>query len=235
MGKLIKLEWRKNRISRYVRNAAFLAVVLGAFIFALAFLGIANDPNTGVPDMAPGHEGISSAIELFTAMSYLVFTSVMLSTFIISSYKNGTMALMFSYPIKRQKILASQMLAVWIICFTAMTLTKIFLYGCIWLGAQFMNSSFLLDFAMGSAGFYCQAAVQSAVTVSMGFTALFVGLLTKSSKAAIVFSFVLFFLTQANVGELTLANNAIFPAILTAASLLFAFFTVFFSETKGLI
>ena len=36
----------------------------------------------------------------------------MLSSFIVSAYKNKTMILRFSYPIKRQKILASQMLAV---------------------------------------------------------------------------------------------------------------------------
>lgn len=47
---------------------------------------------------------ISAPIELFTNMAYLIFTGVMLSTFIVSAYKNKTMNLMFSYPIKRQEI-----------------------------------------------------------------------------------------------------------------------------------
>ena len=49
MGKLIELEWRKNRIGNWVRWAALLGAALGLLIFAMAFLGIANDPETGVP------------------------------------------------------------------------------------------------------------------------------------------------------------------------------------------
>ena len=74
MLKLIKLEWKKNNIGKYIRNAVILAIILCTFLFALAYLGIANDPDTGVPDAAPGNEMISSSIELFTGMSFLVFT-----------------------------------------------------------------------------------------------------------------------------------------------------------------
>lgn len=77
MLKLIKLEWKKNNIGKYVRNAVILAGLLCLFIFALAYLGIANDPDTGVPDAAPGNEMISSSIELFTSMSFLIFTRPM--------------------------------------------------------------------------------------------------------------------------------------------------------------
>ena len=108
MWKLIKLEWKKNNIGKYVIKTVVLAAVLTLFIYALAYMGIANDPDTGVPDAAPGNEFISSSIEMFTGMSFLILGGVMLSSFIISAYRNGTMGLMFSYPIKRQKILASQ-------------------------------------------------------------------------------------------------------------------------------
>lgn len=43
MLKLIQLEWRKNNIGKYIRNAMILAGVLCLFLFALAYLGIAND------------------------------------------------------------------------------------------------------------------------------------------------------------------------------------------------
>ena len=99
MLKLIKLEWKKNNIGKYIRNAVILAIILCTFLFALAYLGIANDPDTGVPDAALGNEMISSSIELFTGMSFLVFTGVMLASFIVTAYKNKTMNLMFSYPI----------------------------------------------------------------------------------------------------------------------------------------
>lgn len=155
MLKLIKLEWKKNNIMKYVRNAIILAMLLCLFIFAPAFLGIANDPD-GTLDAAEGMDTISAPIELFTGMSFLIFTSVMLSSFIVSAYKNKTMNLMFTYPIKRQKIPASQMIAVWIFNFTTFILTKLLLYTCIYIGSQSMTSSFAVDFNMGSPSFYIQ-------------------------------------------------------------------------------
>lgn len=235
MLKLIKLEWKKNNIGKYIRNAVILAIILCTFLFALAYLGIANGPDTGVPDAALGNEMISSSIELFTGMSFLVFTGVMLASFIVTAYKNKTMNLMFSYPIRRQKILVSQMLAVWIFNFITLILTKLLVYGCVLIGSLFMKSAFLLDFNMASASFYVQLILKSIVIVSMSFIALFIGLAMKSSKATIISSFLLIFLTQANIGDFTLKDNLAFPVILTGISVVFAVLSVCHAETKDLM
>ncbi len=234
MLKLIKLEWKKNNIGKYIRNALILAGCLCLFIFALAFLGIANDPD-GTLDAAEGMNAISAPIELFTSMSFLIFTSVMLSSFIVSAYKNKTMNLMFSYPIKRQKILASQMLAVWLFNFAALVLTKLAVYLCIFAGSKCMPSSFFIDFNMGDLSFYLQLILKSGVIVSMSFIALFIGMIKKSSKTTIVTSFLLIFLTQANVGDFSMAGNALFPVVLTALSFLFAFLSIYNAERKDLL
>lgn len=235
MIKLIQLEWKKNCIGKYIRNAVILAAVLTLFIFALAFFGIANDPEMGIPDAAPGNNTISAPIELFSSMSFLVFTGVMLASFIVSAYKNKTMALMFSYPIKRQKILAAQMLAVWIFNFTALTLTKLLIYGCVFAGSRFMVSAFPLDYNMAAPSFYIQLLLKSVVTVTLGFFSLFVGLKAKSSKAAIVASVLLILLTQANIGDYSLAGNAGVMLALILASLGFAALSIANVETKDLM
>lgn len=234
MLKLIKLEWKKNNIGKYIRGAIIMAFVLGLFVFALAFWGIANDPD-GTLDAASGTDVISAPIELFTSIAFLIHTSVMLATFIVSAYKNKTMNLMFSYPVKRQKILASQMIAVWSFNFTALVLTKLAIYLCVFMGAKFMQSSFAIDFSIGSLSFYVQLILKSAVIVSMSFIALFVGMALKSSKATIITSFLLIFLTQANVGDFTMANNAVFTVILIIISLGFAVLSIYNVESKDLI
>lgn len=234
MLKLIKLEWKKNRIGKYVRNAIILALILCVFIFAQAFLGIATDPD-GTLDAAPGKNTISSPIELFTIMGFLIFTGVMASSFIISAYKNKTMYLMFSYPIKRRKILASQMIAVWSFNFMALVITKLSVYTCVFIGAKYYESPFIIDIDLGSLPFYAELILKSAVTVSTAFIALFVGMIIKSSKAAIVTSFLLILLTEANVGSLSLADNIVFPVILTAISLGSAFLTICSAENKDLM
>ena len=235
MVKLIRLEWKKNNIGRYIRAAVLVAAALSLFIYALAFFGIANDPVTGVPDAAPGNEVISSSVELFTGMAFLILTGVMLSSFIVSAYKNKTMNLMFTYPIGRRRILASQMLAVWIFNCGALILTKLLIYGCLLIGSHFMTSSFVLDFNMADAWFYIQLILKSAVIVSMGFIALYIGLAMHSSKAAVVASFLLILLTPATIGDFTMADSAVLPAALTAVSLIFAVLSVWNVEKKDLM
>ncbi len=234
MLKLIKLEWKKNHLGKYVRNVVIMAVILNIFLFALAFLGIANDPD-GTLDAAPGMNAISAPIELFTSMAFLIFTSVMLASFIVSAYKNKTMNLMFSYPIKRQKILASQMIAVWSFNFIALILTKLSIYLCVFAGARFLQSSFVMDFDMGSLSFYVQLIAKSLVIVSMSFIALFVGMALKSSKATLITSFLLIFLTQANIGDFTMADSVVFPIVLTGLSFCFAVLSIYRVEDRDLL
>lgn len=234
MIKLIKMEWKKNKIGTYIRNALIIAVVLCLFVFALAFLGIAEDSD-GTLDAAEGMSGISAPIELFSGMSFLVFTSVMLASFIVSAYKNKTMSLMFSYPIKRQKILASQMIAVWFFNLIALVVTKLLLYACVYIGGKRMRSSFIIDFDMGDLSFYVELLLKSVVIVSVSFIALFVGMKMRSSKAVIVASFILILLTQANIGDFSLAGNLVFPVILTAVSFVFSVLSVVKVETKDLM
>ncbi len=234
MLKLIRLEWKKNHIGKYIAGAVIMAALLGLFIFALAFLGIAEDPD-GTLDAAAGMNVISAPIELFTSMAFLIYTSVMLASFIVSAYKNKTMNLMFTYPIKRQKILASQMSAVWLFNFAALIFTKLAIYACVSVGANSMQSSFAIDFSMGSLSFYIQLILKSVVIVSMSFIALFVGLAMKSSKAAVVTSFLLIFLTQANVGDFTMSDSPVFPIVLTAVSFGFAALSLYNAERKDLV
>ena len=234
MLKLMKLEWKKNNIGKYIRTAVILTALLCLFTFALAFLGIADDPD-GTLDAAPGMDTISSPIELFTGMAFLIFTCVMLASFIVSAYKNKTMNLMFTYPVKRRKILVSQMMAVWSFNFAALILSKLVIYLCIFMGSKYMRSSFAIDFDMGSLSFYIQLILKSFVIVSMSFIALFVGMAVKSSKATIITSFLLIFLTQANVGDFTMADNAVFTLVLTAVSFGFAVLSICNVENKDVL
>lgn len=217
MIKLIRLEWMKNNTGKYILKAVLLTVIIGLFVLSLAFLGIANDPD-GTLDAAPGADRISMAVELFANMAYLLMASSMFGSFIINSYKNRTMELMYTYPIRRQKILASQMLAVWLFCFIASILSKLLIYAVVVAGAGRWQTSFVIDVDPGSLSFYQGMAVRSFVTVSLGFICLFMGLAMKSSRAALLTAFFLFFITQGNVGDFSLAGNQAFMLVLMVIS-----------------
>lgn len=111
------------------------------------------------------------------------------------------------------------MLAVWIFNFAALTVAKLLIYGILFYTSRFMTSDFPIDYNMTAFVFYIQIVLKSVVTVTIGFIALFVGRVFKSSKATIVASFLLFFLMNGTVGDFTLADNAILPIVLTVVSL----------------
>lgn len=94
-------------------GAFAIIAVLAVFLFAQCYLGIANDPETGVPDSAPGMDTMMVQVEMFTNLCFLVFTAVMMSVFVIAPAKNGIRNLMFGYPIRQKQIIISEMAAVW--------------------------------------------------------------------------------------------------------------------------
>lgn len=227
MGKLIKLEWEKYEIGKYIRNAAILIVLLVIFNYAMTFLGIANDPDTGVPDMAISNMGVSTNVELLTDITFLIFAAAMHATFIIGAYKNKTMNLMFLYPLNRKKIMAAKMLAVCIFCFAGIVIAKLACYGVSNLGFMMgQKASFPMDYNMLSVSFYSQLLIRSAATISISLLALLIGMIAKSSKVTVISSFLLIILMQGNVGGATLKDNLAVPIVFMAISVLAAILIV---------
>lgn len=222
MLKLIRLEYKKNKIGRYVRNAAILTGILLLFFWAFVYMGIANDPDTGVPDAALGAGGVTANVELITGIAYMIFAAAMHASFIITAYKDKTMGLMFTYPIKRKKILAAKMLATWLFCTAVLAAAKLLVYASIFAGSFFLKPAFAVDYSLFQLRFYPLLLLKSCVTISVSFLALFVGMLLKSSKAALVASFLLIILMQGNIGDASLAGNMLLPIILAVISLLSA-------------
>lgn len=234
MLKLIKLEWKKNNVKKYIISTLILAALLCLFLFGLTFFDMALDPDTGMLDAPPGYNVVSPLVEFLSNMVYICFSGAMFASFIVSAYKNKTMNLMFSYPIKRQKILLAQMLATWSFSFIALALTKLFLYLSIQIGSKYMQPVFLLDYNLKSTEFYLCLLVSSAVMVSISFVSLYIGLQMRSSKATIISSVVLMFLTQGNIGDFTLAGNTVFYCLLLVVSLLFVVLSIYRVETRDL-
>ena len=236
MGKLIKLEWEKYEIGKYRRNAAILIVLLVIFNYAMTFLGIANDPDTGVPDMAISNMGVSTNVELLTDITFLIFAAAMHATFIIGAYKNKTMNLMFLYPLNRKKIMAAKMLAVCIFCFAGIVIAKLACYGVSNLGFMMgQKASFPMDYNMLSVSFYSQLLIRSAATISISLLALLIGMIAKSSKVTVISSFLLIILMQGNVGGATLKDNLAVPIVLMAISVLAAILIVQRVEKKDVM
>lgn len=201
MLKLIRLEWKKNNVRKYILYTAIMTVVLLLLIMAAA-----GELDSDETIKMYGKSMINAAVDLFVHMSFIIFTGVMLAAFVVGAYENKTINLMFSYPIKRQKILGSKILAVWIFNFIALVCSKLLIYGVILLTKSYTHIS-TNSIRAGELDFYVEILISSAAMVSISFIALLVGLKMKSSKAAIVTSVIIVCFTQGNIGSYTLNDS----------------------------
>lgn len=114
----------EKQYRKIYRNAAIMTLVLLFPILLMAGeleADMSMEPYNG--------SAVNTAVDLFTHMGYIVFTGVMIASFIVGAYGKKTINLMFSYPIKRQTILLSKVLAIWIFNFIALSLSKILFYA----------------------------------------------------------------------------------------------------------
>lgn len=229
MLKLIRLEWKKNNILKYIRNAFITVMVLLVFL-----LMIAGELEADETRFAYGTDMLKSGVELFTNMSFIIFTSTMLASFTVGAYKNKTMNLMFSYPINRKKILLSQMFSVWIFNFIALVLAKVLIYCALSAVKKYMFIT-AKSITLGNPVFYIEILVDSAVMVSISFIALLIGLKMKSSKAAIIAGVIIVCFTQGNIGTYTLTGNIPFYIMLLTMSAVSVFFTLYKLETRDVL
>lgn len=194
MLKLIHLEWKKHTLWKYVRNAAIVTIALLGLLML-----ISSDDGTGKLVAQTGKSEIHSLTEMFLNMAYLVFTGAMLSTFVVSEYENKLIHLMFSYPIKRRKIMVSKVLAVCIFNFIALLVSKLLVYGVL----MVTRSPEALGIQMGELSFWTGTLLGAAISICSGCISLLVGMKMKSSKAALISAFVIMLavmgVTQGNI------------------------------------
>lgn len=222
MYKLIKLEWKKNNIMRHGRNAFIMVICILIFLLAMA------------SESEMESSQIRMSVEIFTNISFIIFTSLMLASFVIGPYKNKTINLIFSYPVNRKKIRLSQIGAVWIFNFIALVLTKISAYFMLAVTREYTHIS-TKSIMLGRAAFYAEILISSAVIISISLIALAIGLFMNSSKSVIIAGVVISCLTQGNIGSLTFLNNRPFYFSMFLLSIIAVYLTVFNVEKKDVL
>ncbi len=226
MLKLMKLEWKKNRLGKEIRIAVITSAVLLFFIMAMT-----GELEASETIESYGKSMVNTAVELFTHMTYIIFTGVMLASWVVNSYENKTIHLMFSYPIDRRKILLSKFLSVWTFNFIAIILTKILIYAVLLLTSSYTRIS-TESIKIGELSFWLNIILSSAAMVSISFISLLVGMKMKSSRAAIVAAVIVAVLTQGSIGDYTLSKSVTFYVILLTLAAVSVYLSVYNVEIK---
>ncbi|MBU5344331.1 ABC transporter permease [Paenibacillus lautus] len=116
MLKLIQLEWQKSNISRYFRGLAVCIVVIFAAV-ALMALGSQSE------NEPMNYADFMSLSDILVRITYIIFSSVILSRLVIDEYKSSMIQVLFTYPLQRKKIIQAKLTIVFGFCFFSIIIT----------------------------------------------------------------------------------------------------------------
>ncbi len=108
--KLLRLEWKKNRISSYFNG--LIICIVGIFA-AVALMAVGS----GDEKMFQDYTDFMSLTNILIRIVFIIFSSIILSRLVIDEYKNKTVQLLFTYPLKRKKIIFAKLSLVFGFCF----------------------------------------------------------------------------------------------------------------------
>lgn len=184
MIKLMRLELKRNNIKAYVISSMITCIIMLGFIYLFAYAPhIDPDPDLQI------FANYNSIISLFSMLSMAVFatlSSIMYTRFVIDDYKEKRAILLFSYPIRRDKILFAKLTVVFLFTMTMMIICNLLAFGIFSVSESI---SPLVDGMLSVQTLLrtLKVTVIMAVTAAeIGITATGIGFLRKSVPATIV-------------------------------------------------
>ncbi|WP_312637300.1 ABC transporter permease [Oscillibacter sp.] len=184
MFKLMKLELKRNNMKIYVISSIITSIIMLGFIYLFAYAPhIDPDPDLKI------FASYNNIISLFSMLSMAVFatlSSIMYTRFVIDEYKEKRAILLFSYPVKRAKILFAKLAVIFLFTMLAMSICNLMAFGI------FGVSESIYPFVVGtlSAQTMLRAAkvtgIMAITAAEIGIMAMGIGFIKKSVPTTIV-------------------------------------------------
>ncbi|MDC2863123.1 ABC transporter permease [Bacillus sp. BP-3] len=125
---LMKLEIKKFKFGWYVKGAMLANIIITALFISMNYI---QEVEKDV--IMTNAEDAFLLIGTMVRATFIVFAAVLLAQLVIEEYKNKTIMLMFSYPIKRKKIIASKLAIIAILTFITIWLSSTIVTGAVFL------------------------------------------------------------------------------------------------------
>ncbi|HBU84812.1 MAG TPA: ABC transporter permease [Paenibacillus sp.] len=229
--KLIQLELRKHRFARNFRTAGIAVLVLILFLFLIGYTDL------GAEDYAFADYSVSfMLIDTFARAVFIIFGGALIAKLIISEYRNKTMNVMFTYPIKRHKIIAAKLIIVFVFTFMMILLTDVLM------GALLVAVNHFYDFIPDTLTIrdawvlLLKYVVSSLSAAGMALIPLFFGMRKHSVTTTLVSSILLVMVVCSGFNGPSFSINTIIviPLTLGAIGIWVASLSMFSLETKDM-
>ncbi len=221
MFKLMKLEMKKFKVAGYIKGA----IIANLVIIGIMIAGILISKSEGEL-ILNNYNFAFQMVDSSVKATFIIFASVLLSKLIIEEYKNGTMTLLFMYPINRKKLIVAKLIIVLIFTFVAIFLSNIFIDGILIAINSFTNfipdeiTKEILSNAIISIN---TSAVTSAF---MSLIPLYFGMRKKSVPTTIISSILIVTVMCSNANGFSLSSIVIIPIIFSFVGAFIAYLSI---------
>lgn len=221
MFKLMKLEMKKFKVAGYIKGA----IIANLVIIGIMIAGILISKSEG--DLILNNYNFAfQMVDSSVKATFIIFASVLLSKLIIEEYKNGTMTLLFMYPINRKKLIVSKLIIVLIFTFVAIFLSNIFIDGILIAINSFTNfipDEITKEILSNSIISINTSAVTSAF---MSLIPLYFGMRKKSVPTTIISSILIVTVMCSNANGFSLSSIVIIPIIFSFVGAFIAYLSI---------
>ena len=230
MLKLIKLEINKFKLWSYWKAVVLCNISFIVFFSMIYFIEI-NDGNTPF-------ESFDMAVSIIGAMvrtTFTIFASVIIVKLIIDEYKNKSIDVMFTYPIKRKKIFSAKLSIVLAFTFINVLFSTLLLEGLVYLAEVNYN---ILPGDIESEDItrnLLTAFMNSIATAGISLIPLLFGMHRKSAPATIVTSILISTILNSTSGDFTLFSIIAVPLSLGLFGLFIGYYSIRNIEKKDLV
>ncbi|MBO0410893.1 ABC transporter permease [Enterococcus hulanensis] len=234
MMKLMKLEWKKNRLSKYFKTtliATVLIFLITAFMAKMA-------QNQGEL-MFTNFNSYMSFVNIIIRVVFVIFSAVLLSRLVIDEYKNKTLQVLFTYPVNRKKVIQSKLMLIMGFCFVSILFSTI----VISLLTFMVNPKLELFPQLLELGdvinTFPTIITISIMTACLSLIPLYFGMKKKSSSTTITWGVIIGLLVNATVSDgaatVNMVQLLVIPGILALVGLTIVYFTFRNIESQDIL
>ncbi|HDR8175812.1 ABC transporter permease [Bacillus cereus] len=213
MLRLMKLEWKKHKLSSYFKGVAICIIAIFAAVSLMA-LGMKAEGDVLFFDFTQQ----MVLINTFIRITFIIFSSVILSRLVIDEYKNKTMQLLFMYPLQRKMLMRAKLTIVFCFCFVS-TIIATFSISLLVYFVSPMMGLIETPATIGEIISIVPTTFMSAFMISgISLIPLFFGMRKKSTPTTITSAVIIGMLISSNFGpgngQVSLFNFIAIPIVL---------------------
>ena len=195
MLRLMKLEWKKHKLSSYFKGVAICIIAIFAAVSLMA-LGMKAEGDVLFFDFTQQ----MVLINTFIRITFIIFSSVILSRLVIDEYKNKTIQLSFMYPLQRKMLMSAKLTIVFCFCFVS-TIIATFIISLLVYFVSPMMGLIETPATIGEIIAIVPGTIISAFMISgISLIPLFFGMRKKSTPTTITSAVIIGMLISGNVG-----------------------------------